>query len=111
MAVGLVALMVYEVWNRRGLGVGLFALGFFGTVLALAVLRPQQLRAWSERHVFFDGLLLAPLLFLVLAYVGNWSLLACAAGGVAGWAILSLVLLVRRRGRAGGPRSEKTDRP
>lgn len=102
MAAALVALMVYEVGNRRGVGVGAFALVFFGTILALAVLRPQQLREWSERHAFFDGLLFAPLLFLVLAYIGNWSLLACAIGGVVGWALVSAVVLVRRRARGDG---------
>jgi hypothetical protein len=102
MAAALVALMVYEVGNRRGVGVGAFALVFFGSLLALAVLRPQQMREWSKRHTFFDSMLFAPLLFLLLAYIANWSLLACAVGGVVGGAILSAVVLLRGRSRAGG---------
>ena len=82
------------VGHKRGAAVGILAIFVYGGVFLAPVLDRRGFVAWSQRHVVLDGLLLAPLLFLVIALATSLSL-----GLSIAIAIVATLVLMPVRGR------------
>ena len=93
--------LTVAMWAERGWVAGLAALCVYGPLFVTPALKPDVMIRRSRSPVL-ESALLAPLLFLALAYSTELALWACAAIGVAGWLLLLPVgrLVRRRRSRA-----------
>ena len=81
--------------------VGILAFFVYGAVFLAPVLERRGFVAWSQRHVVLDGLLLAPLLFLVIALATSLSLgLSIAIAIVATLVLMPIMVRVRGNSRA-----------
>lgn len=98
----LTCLITASMASTRGVAVALFAAVVYGGLFVAGGVSADRTRAWSRRHPWLDGAILAPLLFLALADCTHLALLACALVGLGAYAISVPLILVRRRGGALG---------
>ncbi|MFI7702407.1 hypothetical protein [Nonomuraea sp. NPDC049480] len=74
--------------EKRGVAMGVFAALLYGGFASLSWFAPERVMRWSSRHPVLDGLLFAPILFGVLAYLTPLPLWACLGISAAGTAAL-----------------------
>ncbi len=74
------------------------ALAVYGGVFAVVVFNHDASLKWSKTHPILDSVLLAPSVFLALAYLTDLALLSCALLGLAAWLLL-VPFVLRRRAR------------
>ena len=84
-------------WERRGAAVAIVAFVVYGLGSLATALNYANVRAWSQRHVALDSLVIVPYTFLAFALITRLSLLLCLVIAVA--VGLVFVPLGVRRGR------------
>jgi ribose/xylose/arabinose/galactoside ABC-type transport system permease subunit len=88
-------------WDKHGPALALAALVVVGWIVLPSTFSHRATLAWSRQHVVLDGLLIAPLLFLVLAMLTSLSLGVCAA--VAAVIAVTFLPVAVRRGVGAHP--------
>lgn len=89
----------YVMAQERGVALGVVAFSVFAVLMFPQAISPGRVATWTARHPILDGMIFAPLLFLCLALWTTWPWWACLMVGIAGYAVLMIATLGRRRHR------------